>query len=85
VEEFDPAIGGGIWVAAGAVAFDTYYAYFGTWDFNADTSVITHHINSSLLPYETGLEHRREATFDGVHLKMIARDRRQLELPVNDN
>jgi hypothetical protein len=56
-----------------AVAFDTYYAYFGTWDYNADTSVITHHLNSSLLPYETGLEYRREVTFDGVHLKLIAR------------
>jgi hypothetical protein len=56
-----------------AVAFDTYYAYFGTWDYNADTSVITHHLSSSLLPYETGLEYRREVTFDGVHLKLIAR------------
>ena len=56
-----------------AAAFDTYYAYFGTWDYNAETSVITHHLNSSLLPYETGLEYRREVTFDGVHLKLIAR------------
>jgi hypothetical protein len=56
-----------------AMAFDTYYAYFGTWDYNADTSVITHHLNSSLLPYETGLEYRREVTFDGVHLKLVAR------------
>jgi hypothetical protein len=56
-----------------AVAFDTYYAYFGTWDFNADTSVITHHINSSLLPYETGLEYGQEAVLDGVQLKLIAR------------
>jgi hypothetical protein len=56
-----------------AVAFDTYYAYFGTWDYNADTSVIAHHIDSSLLPYETGLEYRREVVLDGVHLKLIAR------------
>ena len=56
-----------------AIAFDTYYAYFGTWDYNADTSVITHHLNSSLLPYETGLEYRSKVTFDGVHLKLIAR------------
>jgi len=55
------------------IAFDTYYAYFGTWDYDADTSVITHHLSSSLLPYETGLEYRREVTFDGVHLKLIAR------------
>jgi hypothetical protein len=56
-----------------AVAFDTYYAYFGTWDYNADTSVIAHHIDSSLLPYETGLEYRREVVLDGVHLKLTAR------------
>ena len=62
-----------------AAAFDTYYAYFGTWDYNADTSVITHHLNSSLLPYETGLEYRREVTFDGVHLRLIARSQERGE------
>jgi hypothetical protein len=64
-------------LAAGA--FDTYYAYFGTWDYNADTSVITHHLKSSLLPYETGLDYRREVTFDGVHLKLIARSQERGE------
>jgi Lipocalin-like domain len=54
-------------------AFDTYYAYFGTWDYNAKASLITHHLNSSLLPYETGLEYTRDVRFDGVHLKLIAR------------
>jgi hypothetical protein len=53
--------------------FDSYYAYFGTWDYDPDTSVITHHLNSSLLPYETGQDYRREVTFDGVHLKLSAR------------
>jgi hypothetical protein len=56
-----------------AAAFDTYYAYFGTWDYNADTSVITHHLKSSLLPYETGQVYRREVQFDGALLKLIAR------------
>jgi hypothetical protein len=60
-------------------AFDTYYAYFGTWDYNADTSVITHHLKSSLLPYETGLEYRREVMFDGVHLRLIARSQERGE------
>jgi Lipocalin-like domain len=62
-----------------ARAFDTYYAYFGTWDYNADTSVITHHLESSLLPYETGLDYRREMTFDGVRLKLIARSQERGE------
>jgi Lipocalin-like domain len=62
-----------------AAAFDTYYAYFGTWDYNAETSIITHHLNSSLLPYETGLEYRREVTFDGEYLKLIARSQERGE------
>jgi hypothetical protein len=62
-----------------AEAFDTYYAYFGTWDYNADTSVITHHLKSSLLPYETGLDYRREVTFDGVQLKLIDRSQERGE------
>jgi hypothetical protein len=56
-----------------AAAFDTYYAYFGTWDYNPDTSVITHHLSSSLLPYETGLENRQEVRIDGGNLKLSAR------------
>lgn len=56
-----------------AAAYDTYYAYFGSWDYNPETSVITHHLDSSLLPYETGLEYRREVTFDGANLKLTAR------------
>ena len=62
-----------------AAAFDTYYAYFGTWDYNADTSVVTHHLESSLLPYETGLEYRQEVTLDGAYLKLIARSQEKGE------
>jgi hypothetical protein len=54
-------------------ALDTYYAYFGSWEFDAGKSIITHHLQGSLLPYETGLEYKREATFDGVHLNLIVR------------
>jgi hypothetical protein len=56
-----------------AEAFNTYYAYFGSWEFDAVNSVITHHLKASLLPYETGAEYRTEATFDGVHLRLIVR------------
>src|SRR5271168_66048 len=54
-------------------AFDTYYAYFGTWDYDAGTSIVTHHLTSSLLPYETGLEYRREVRLDGAQLRLTAR------------
>jgi hypothetical protein len=62
-----------------AAAFDTYYAYFGTWDYNEDTSVVTHHLKSSLLPYETGLDFSREVVFEGAHLTLIARSQEQGE------
>jgi len=54
-------------------AFDTYYAYFGTWDYDAGTSIVTHHLSSSLLPYETGLEYRREVRLEGSRLRLTAR------------
>ncbi|MGO9935999.1 MAG: lipocalin-like domain-containing protein [Steroidobacteraceae bacterium] len=62
-----------------AAAFNTYYAYFGTWEFNPDTSVVTHHLKSSLLPYEAGLDYRPEVAFDGAHLKLIARSQERGE------
>jgi hypothetical protein len=65
-----------------AQAFDTYYAYYGSWEFDADNSVITHHLKASLLPYETGVEYRREVTFDGAHLKLIVRSQQNGEMRV---
>jgi len=62
-----------------AAASNTYYAYFGTWDYNADTSVVTHRLESSLLPYETALEYRWEVTLEGAYLKMIARSQEKGE------
>ena len=55
---------------AKAAAFDTYYAYFGTWDYDASTSIITHHLKSSLLPYETGVDYRRSASINGGRLEL---------------
>jgi hypothetical protein len=53
-----------------AAGFDTYYAYLGTWDFDAQASAITHHVKSSLLPEEIGQDLRRDVAFDGQHLKL---------------
>jgi hypothetical protein len=60
-------------------AFNTYYAYFGSWEFDPVESVITHHLKASLLPYETGSDYRREVTFDGIHLNLIARSQQNGE------
>jgi hypothetical protein len=62
-----------------AQAFNTYYAYFGSWEFDAVESAITHHLRASLLPYETGVEYRPEVTFDGIHLKLIVRSQQNGE------
>jgi hypothetical protein len=62
-----------------AQAVETYYAYFGSWEFDAIESVITHHLQASLPPYETVVDYRREVSFDGVHLKLIARSQQNGE------
>jgi hypothetical protein len=51
-----------------AAAFDTYYSYFGTWDFDEATSVVTHHVKSSLIPAETGLNYAQQATLESGRL-----------------
>jgi hypothetical protein len=54
-------------------AFDTYYAYFGTWEYDATTSTVTHHLKSSLLPYETGQDYQRQVELQGSRLRLTAR------------
>ena len=56
-----------------AAVLDTYYAYFGTWDYDASTSVVTHHVKSSLIPGETGVSYVQTATLDGGHLIFTVR------------
>jgi Lipocalin-like domain len=56
-----------------AEAFDTYYSYYGTWDYDAATSVVTHHVKSSIIPAETGLDYAQTATLEGGHLIFTVR------------
>lgn len=53
-----------------AAAFDSYYAYFGTWGYEARTSIVTHHLKSSLLPHEAGVDYRRSASINGGRLEL---------------
>jgi Lipocalin-like domain len=53
-----------------AAAFDSYYAYFGTWEYDYGTATITHHLKSSLLPYETGVDYRRSVSISGGRLEL---------------
>ena len=56
-----------------AAAFDTYYAYFGTWDFDEASSVVVHHVKSSLIPAETGLDYAQKVTLEGGRLIFTTR------------
>ena len=51
-----------------AAAFDSYYAYYGTWDFDPAKSVVTHHVKSSLIPAETGLDYGQKVTLENGRL-----------------
>jgi hypothetical protein len=53
-------------------AFDSYYAYFGTWEYDATTKTVTHHLKSSLLPYETGQNYQRHVELHGSRLVLVA-------------
>ena len=56
-----------------AEAFDTYYSYYGTWDFDAATSVVTHHVKSSIIPAEAGLDYPQTVTLEGGRLIFTVR------------
>jgi hypothetical protein len=51
-----------------AAVLDTYYAYFATWEFDAATSSVTHHIVSSLFPGEAGVSYSQQVTVEGDSL-----------------
>jgi len=56
-----------------AAVLDTYYAYFGTWDYDEATSTVTHHVKSSLIPGETGVSYSQTVTLDGGRLVFTTR------------
>jgi hypothetical protein len=56
-----------------AAAFDSYYAYFGTWDLDEAASVVTHHVKSSLIPAETGLDYAQSVRLENGRLIFTVR------------
>lgn len=44
---------------------DTYYAYFGRFEFDPATSIVHHFVESSLDPSETGVHYRRKVDLKG--------------------
>lgn len=58
-----------------AAAFDTYYAYFGTWSLDEATAVVTHHVSASLIPAETGAHYAQTVHIDsGGRLTLTSTD-----------
>ncbi len=58
---------------AKAAALDSYYAYFGTWDFDATHATITHHVTSALLPAENDASYTQGVALAGKQLVMTNR------------
>ena len=56
-----------------AAVLDTYYAYFGTWEYDAATSTVTHHIKSSLIPGESGMSYSQNVALEGDTLVFTSR------------
>jgi len=51
-------------------AFDTYYAYYGTFEVNEKEGFVTHHIKGSLRPYELGTSLKRFFKLSGGRLDL---------------
>jgi hypothetical protein len=56
-----------------AAVLDTYYAYFGTWDYDEATSTVTHQIKSSLIPGESGMSYSQTVALEGENLIFTSR------------
>jgi hypothetical protein len=56
-----------------AEAFDTYYSYYGTWDYDVAASVVTHHLQTSVIPAETGLNYAQSVALEGAQLTLTVR------------
>ncbi|HWX79778.1 MAG TPA: lipocalin-like domain-containing protein [Steroidobacteraceae bacterium] len=56
-----------------AAVLDSYYAYFGTWEYDEATSTVTHYVKSSLIPGETGMNYSQTVTLDGGRLVFTTR------------
>jgi hypothetical protein len=58
-----------------AAWLDEYYAYYGTFEIDEVAKVVTHHIASSLLPYETATMLKRDISINGDMLSLLTPSR----------
>jgi len=62
-------------LAERAAAADGYYAYFGTYNVDMQTSTVTHHLKESLFPGEREEDVSRHYAIDGERLTLVAQFR----------
>jgi hypothetical protein len=55
--------------------FSSYYAYFGTWTYDASRGTVQHSIVSSLYPSEQGLTYSQEVQLRGSQMIFTVRSR----------
>jgi len=60
-----PAAPGGPEAAAKEGALASYYAYYGTWTFDAATSTVTHRATGALYPSESRASYTQQVRVDG--------------------
>jgi hypothetical protein len=60
-----PAAPGGADAAAKEAALDSYYAYYGTWTFDAASSTVTHHATGALYPSESRATYSQAVQVEG--------------------
>ena len=51
-----------------AAALDSYYAYYGTWEFDPATSTVIHHAKGALYPGETRATYRQRVDVVGSRM-----------------
>ncbi len=56
-----------------AAAFDTYYAYYGTWSLDPTTVTVTHHVTDALIAAESGRDYAQFARLDHGRLVLTTR------------
>jgi Lipocalin-like domain len=60
-------------LARKASAFDTYYAYYGTWIFAEAGATVTHHVTGALIAAEAGRDYVQSVRLDHGRLVLTTR------------
>lgn len=68
--------------AARAHAFDSYYAYFGRWRYDAQRGSVIHEVSASLIPEEQGISYSQQVSLEDGRLILTNRGAGRSGLPL---